>query len=115
MASPPTEVSATGAPPVPGDGEEKTLRCERLGPRRWRVNGTFKVADFREEHPALRPHPEVDTIGGLLISRLQIVPQAGQGVVVDGLRLTAEEVDERRVRVVRVEVVPDPRGKGGVA
>lgn len=96
-----------------GEGEEAALRIEHLGPRRWRVNGTVKVADFREEYPALREHAEVDTVGGLLVSRLQIVPQAGQHVVVDGLRLTAEEVDDRRVRVVRAEAVQDHRGKGG--
>lgn len=100
---------------LPGDGAENALRIERLGPGRWRVHGSFKIGSFREEHPALRERPEVDTIGGLLVSRLQIVPQAGQSVTVDGLRLTAEDVDERRVRMVRVEAVLDPRGKGGGA
>jgi putative hemolysin len=100
---------------IRGEGEEAALRIEHLGPGRWRVKGTVKVAEFREEHPALRPHNEVDTMGGLLVSRLQTVPQAGQSTVVDGLRLTAEEVDERRVRVVRVEAVQDQRGKGGAA
>ncbi len=100
---------------IRGEGEEATLRIEQLGPRRWRVNGTVKVADFREEYPALREHGEVDTVGGLLISRLQIVPQAGQSAIVDGLRLTAEEVDERRVRVVRVEAAQDLRTKGTAA
>jgi CBS domain containing-hemolysin-like protein len=60
----------------------------------------------------LRDHPEVDTMGGLLVSRMQIVPQTGQSVSVDGLRLVAEEVDERRVRVVRVEKLVAPHGKG---
>jgi CBS domain containing-hemolysin-like protein len=100
---------------IRGEGEEATLRIERLGPRRWRVNGAVKVEDFREEHPALREHAEVNTLGGLLVSRLQIVPQAGQSIVVDGLRLTAEDVDERRVRILRVEAVQDHRGKGGAA
>jgi len=100
---------------LPGEGEKAALRIERLGPRRWRVSGTVKVADFHEEHPPLRAHPEVDTMGGLLVSRLQLVPQAGQSVVVDGLRLIAEEVDERRVRVLRVEGVQELRGKGVAA
>lgn len=97
------------------EGEEAAFQLERLGPRRWRVNGTLKLESFREEYPALRDHAEVATMGGLLVSRMQIVPQAGQGVVVDGLRLTAEEVDERRVRVVRVEAVQEQRGKAGGA
>ena len=100
---------------IRGEGEEAAFQLERLGPRRWRVNGTLKLEAFREEYPALRDHAEVATMGGLLVSRMQIVPQAGQGVVVDGLRLTAEEVDERRVRVVRVEAVQEQRGKAGGA
>lgn len=100
---------------IRGEGEEATRQIEHLGPRRWRVKGTVKLEDFSAEHPALRQYPEVDTVGGLLVSRLQIVPQAGQSVVVDGLRLTAEEVDERRVRVVRIEALPDPRGRGAAS
>ncbi|HAV64291.1 MAG TPA: hypothetical protein DCY13_18235 [Verrucomicrobiales bacterium] len=97
------------------EGEEATFRLEQLGPGRWRVAGTLKVEDFREVHPALREHPEIDTMGGLLISRLQIVPLAGQSATVDGLRLTAEEVDERRVRVLRVETAQVQRSNAGVA
>jgi len=100
---------------IPGEGEEAEHQVEHLGPRRWRVKGTVKLETFRTEHPPLRDHPEIDTIGGLLVSRLQIVPQIGQSTVVDGLRLTAEEVDERRVKTVRVEAVLDHRGKGGAA
>ena len=97
---------------IRGENEESTFQLERLGPQRWRVNGTLRLESFREEFPALRDHPEVSTMGGLLVSRMQIVPPAGQHVVVDGLRLTAEDVDERRVRVVRVEAAPEVRGKG---
>lgn len=100
---------------IPGEGEEAVLKIEHLGPRRWRVKGTVRLEDFREEYPALRDHPEVDTIGGLLVSRMQIVPQTGQSVVVDGLRLTAEEVDERRVRVVKIEAIQDLRNRGVAA
>jgi putative hemolysin len=97
---------------IRGEGEAADLQIERLGPGRWRVKGTVKLEDFQEEHSALRDHPEVDTMGGLLVSRMQIVPQTGQSVSVDGLRLVAEEVDERRVRVVRVEKLVAPHGKG---
>jgi Mg2+/Co2+ transporter CorC len=54
-------------------------------------------------------------MGGLLVSKLQIVPHVGQSATVDGLRLTAEEVDERRVLVLSVSRVDDKRPKGAVA
>jgi CBS domain containing-hemolysin-like protein len=48
---------------------------------------------------------EIDTLGGLLMSRLEVVPQKGQSSTFRGLRLTAEEVDERRIHTVLVERV----------
>ena len=47
---------------------------EKLGPGRWRVAGTLRLDDFRREYPALGDVPEVETMGGLLISLLDVVP-----------------------------------------
>ena len=90
------------------EGEEKEFKVERMGDGRWRVNGATTIEEFRKEHALLKEHPEIDTLGGLLVSRLQIVPQVGQSTAVDGLRLTAEEVDERRVRVLTVTRLKQP-------
>ena len=43
---------------------------EKLGPGRWRVNGTMRLDDFRREYPALGDVPEVETMGGLLMHLL---------------------------------------------
>jgi magnesium and cobalt exporter, CNNM family len=76
---------------------------EKLGPNRWRVAGTLRLDDFRREYPALGDVPEVETMGGLLTSLLDIVPGPGESATFRGLKLTAHVTDERRVREVLVE------------
>jgi len=76
-----------------------------LGPGRWRVNGTMLLDDFRREYPPLGDVAEVETMGGLLVNLLDVVPAAGESAVFRGLKLTAQVADERRVRELLVEAV----------
>jgi magnesium and cobalt exporter, CNNM family len=77
---------------------------ERLAPGRWRVNGTMRLDDFRREYPPLGDVPEVETMGGLLVSLLDVVPKTGEAANFRGLKLIAHATDERRVREVMVEL-----------
>lgn len=85
--------------------EPASFVMEKLGPGRWRVSGHMRLDDFRREYGALEEPDQVDTLGGLLVAQLEVVPQAGQSVVYRGLRLTAQVVDDRRVREMLVETV----------
>jgi CBS domain containing-hemolysin-like protein len=76
---------------------------EKLAPGRWRVSGTMRLDDFRREFPALPEVPEVETMGGMLAHLLGIVPAAGESATFQDLKLTAQIVDERRVRELRVQ------------
>lgn len=84
---------------------------ERLAPGRWRVSGTMRVDDFRREFPDLGATPEADTMGGLLVALLHVVPAPGESAGLGGLKLTALAADERRVREVLVEKVPGAKFK----
>jgi len=77
---------------------------ENLGPGRWRVNGTMRLDDFRREFPELPHVPGIETMGGLLAKLLDVIPGLGEAAPFRGLKLTAQVVDERRVREVLVEV-----------
>ncbi|MGA9778512.1 MAG: hemolysin family protein [Verrucomicrobiia bacterium] len=76
---------------------------EKLTPGRWRVNGTMRLDDFRREFPALGNVAEAETMGGLLVHLLGVVPNTGESATFDGLKLTAQVVDDRRVRELLVE------------
>lgn len=78
---------------------------EKQGEGRWRVNGLLRIDDFRREFPPLGDVPEVETMGGLLMSLLEVVPAPGDSASFRGLKLTAQVTDERRVRELLVEVL----------
>jgi putative hemolysin len=78
---------------------------EKLTPGRWRVNGTMRLDDFRREFPALGVVAEAETMGGLLVHLLGVVPETGESATFNGLKLTAQGVDDRRVRELLVEIV----------
>jgi CBS domain containing-hemolysin-like protein len=92
------------------EGRSRAGTVERLDPDRWRMSATLRIDDFRREYPGLAETHAAETMGGLLLDELGVVPAKGEWAVVDGLRLTALEVDERRVRLLLVEVVKRRRG-----
>ena len=87
------------------EAEPAGFVMEKLGESRWRVSGRMRVDDFRREYPELGEVPEVDTMGGLLVSLAEVVPAMGESVMFRGLKLTAQYVEERRVRELIVEWV----------
>ncbi|HWD21320.1 MAG TPA: hemolysin family protein [Verrucomicrobiae bacterium] len=91
-----------GEPARPHDREAVV---ERLGENRWRVAGGVAVDDFRREYPALPGVSGIETMGGLALDAFQVVPSVGESVVRDGLRLTVQAADERRIRELLVETV----------
>ena len=88
---------------IRGEAEPERVVMEKLGPGRWRVSGTLRLDDFRREYPALPEVAEVETMGGLLTSLLDVVPGPGESASYRGLKLTAQVTDERRVKEVLVE------------
>ena len=95
---------------IRGEGEAEGFVVEKLGEGRWRVNAAMRLEDFRREYPALRQSPDVDTMGGLFLSQLGVIPSAGESIVCGGLKLTVTSADDRRVRELLIETV---NRKGG--
>ena len=84
--------------------EEEPL-VERLGDDRARIDGRAAVEDLVELWDiklTLEDEEEYDTVGGLVYHRIGGVPQPGDEVILDGLRLTVESTDGRRVAKVMV-------------
>ena len=90
---------------IRAEGETASADIEKISPGRWRVAGTATLEDFRSEYPALGEVSGVLTMGGLMLAQAEVVPAAGQTIQFRGLRLTAETVDERRVKQIVVEVM----------
>lgn len=86
------------------DTEEPLV--ERLGDDRARVDGRASIDDLLEiwdMRAELEDQDEYDTVGGLVYHRVGRIPRVGDVIPVEGLRLTVEATDGRRVAKVLVE------------
>jgi putative hemolysin len=94
------------------DAEEPMV--VRLSDDEARVDGRASVDDLSElfdTHLGLEDEDEYDTVGGLIYHRIGGVPSPGDRIDVDGLTLTVESTDGRRVGkvlVVRRERTDEP-------
>lgn len=79
----------------------------------WRVDGRVSAELLDELFEVDVEEEPYETVGGMILSELGRVPEAGESVDAHGLRLTVEEITGRRIRSVRVErfvPVDDPEG-----
>jgi CBS domain containing-hemolysin-like protein len=90
---------------IRGEADVEGFVMEKQGPGKWRVSGLLRLDEFRREYPQLGEVEDVETVGGLMMSLLQVVPGPGETAMFRGLKLTALVTDERRVRELTVEAM----------
>ncbi|HSG82667.1 MAG TPA: hemolysin family protein [Gemmatimonadota bacterium] len=66
------------------------------------IDGSAPIDEVNEEYDLTLPVEDYDTLGGFILGELGQVPRHGDFVEVAGARLVVEQVDERRVRSVRL-------------
>ncbi len=71
------------------------------------VDGALSISDFNERFDLDLPDEDWDTVAGFIFATLEHVPRVGEAVDFDGWKFTAEEVEGRRIRSVRVSPVLD--------
>jgi CBS domain containing-hemolysin-like protein len=98
--------------------EEEPL-VEHLDPDRVRVDGRASIDDLLDLWDmklTLGDEDEYDTVGGFVYHRIGGVPSPGDEIRLEGLRLTVETTDGRRVGkvlVVRERFTDDESADGG--
>jgi putative hemolysin len=85
--------------------DTEDIAIQRLPNGDYLVEGGVQVEDLNDVLDTSLPDAEWDTVGGLLFGTLEHVPEPGESVELEGWRFTAEELDGRRVKLVRVSVV----------
>lgn len=69
------------------------------------VDGRTPIEDVNEALSISLPvHEDFETVGGLLFHQLGAVPQVGDRLTVEGVRLTVTEADARTVQQLRIRV-----------
>jgi CBS domain containing-hemolysin-like protein len=83
------------------DGQEAPA-SRQLGVDSWRVSGQLRADEIRDMTGFRMPDGDYETIAGLILERLGKIPPAGDGIDVDGWRLTVTTMD--RLRIAEVDV-----------
>jgi len=87
--------------------DEERAPFEILGERELRVQGSLLLDELNQHFDLELEHPEIYTIGGLIMTSLGRIPEAGDAVEVNGVTFTVESVEKRAVESVRV-LLPEP-------
>ena len=87
------------------------LGVERLPNGDLLVDGGMSIDELNELLDGKLPNDDWDTLGGLVFSTLEHVPVPGEELEFGGYQFTAEEVEGRRVRRVRVRVLAPAVGE----
>ena len=87
--------------------DEEGVEVEHLPDGSYLVDGATAISDLNEMLGLDLPDDDWDSIGGFLFNTLEHVPAQGEAVERDGWSFAAAEVDGRRIRKVRISLLPD--------
>lgn len=86
------------------DEDEEDLIRE-VGEREYLVDGSLKIDDINDALDLNLNSENYDSIGGLIIEKLERVPEVGESVELDdGTRLTPVEMDKNHIEQIRMEL-----------
>ena len=78
---------------------------EKISDSEYRFSARAEIDYLNENYKlGLVESEEYETLGGLIIHELESIPEAGQEIKTDKLRMVIEEVSDRRIEVVRLFV-----------
>lgn len=89
--------------------EIETPELEALPDGSYRMDGRVHVDVLEEELGVEVGETPYETVGGMVFSIVGDVPEVGQVVTWEGLRVQVESVEDRRIRSVRVEKLEAPK------
>lgn len=94
--------------------DQEIAPLERLEEGLVRVRGDLLVDELNQLCDLALPHPESDTVGGLVMASLGRVAEQGDSIAVDGVTLEVEAVEGLTVQtvLVRLPVVENIRDTG---
>jgi CBS domain containing-hemolysin-like protein len=88
------------------DGEEELW--QQIAPQEYLFDGRILLDEINNLFGTTLPTDDADTIGGLIFARIGSVPHKGDTLEENGIVLTVEDLQERRVHRVHA-VFPGPK------
>jgi CBS domain containing-hemolysin-like protein len=88
---------------IEDEHDVEDLINEQINENEYRFSARIEIDYLNEEYNfELEESDEYETLGGLIINKLETIPEAGATLELDGKIFVIEEVSERRIEVVRL-------------
>jgi CBS domain containing-hemolysin-like protein len=87
--------------------DTESAKVEKLPDGSYRINGSVPIDELNDLLGSDIPHDDWDTVGGFVLGKLGRVPETAESVGHLQWKFTVEEVDGRRVALVKVTEDPD--------
>lgn len=91
--------------------EDEENELVELAPGEYMVEGSMKLDDLNDRLGLQLESEDYDSIGGLIIGLLDRLPESGEEVACDGIRLVVEQLDKNRIDKVHMYLVLDDSEK----
>lgn len=91
--------------------EDEENELVELAPGEYMVEGSMKLDDLNDRLGLHLESEDYDSIGGLIIGLLDRLPESGEEVTCDGIRLVVEQLDKNRIDKVHMYLVLDDSEK----
>lgn len=86
------------------DEDEEEALIE-ISPREYVVDGSMKLDDLNDRLELKLVSDDYDSIGGLIIGHLDHLPEEGEDVVIENVRLKVDRVEKNRIDKVHVYIL----------
>ena len=90
------------------DTDEKEA-LSKINDTTYRVDGSFKLDDLNDELGTKLESEDNDSVGGLIVERLDRLPKAGDKITVGNVWMFVEKVASNRAESVIVKIIPDKK------
>jgi CBS domain containing-hemolysin-like protein len=78
---------------------------EQIDDNTYRFSARIKVSHVNHKYGLKLPESEsFETLGGLIIQQLEAIPQAGESLQIGKIDVFIEEVSDRRIEIIRLEL-----------
>ena len=76
------------------------------------IDGEMEIDAINETIKLNLPTGDYETLAGLILNRLQTIPQTGEQITVEDVRLTVKETSRRKIQsIIAIKVIPEKTQK----
>lgn len=86
------------------DEDEEEALVE-ISPKEYVVEGSMKLVDLNDRLELNLESEDYDSVGGVIIGMLDHLPEEGEDVVIDNVRLVVDKVDKNRIDKVHLYIL----------